>query len=69
MLYNVLFAKIGGPPKQLTLNGSEVIDLFLDYPYCFLSIDGKQIDINAIKRDIKLNRLLKLKILKRKSLL
>lgn len=66
-MYNVVFAKVGGSPKQLILNRSEVIDLFLDNPYAFISINGMQINLNAIKHDKQLNRQLKLKILKRKA--
>ena len=67
-MYNVIFAQVGKSPKIIICNNKgEVLNLFLDNPDAFISINGMQINLNAIKENKQLNRYLKLKILNRKA--
>ena len=67
-MYNVIFATVGNPPKTIEFkNKGEVLDFYLDNPDTFISINGMQIDFDAIKKNKKLNRNLKLRIIQRKS--
>jgi len=68
-MYNVIFAKVGGSPKTIQIEGKiELIDLVLDNPGAFISINGQgTFDWVKLEKDKRVNRYLKLRKLKKAS--